>query len=238
MNFAEISAPIGHNATLNPKIWEGSERLKSEVRGALLTIAEDFYRYVDVPFTVVDVVITGSNVNYNYTNKSDIDLHLIADFDSVDCDREAAELFDTKRLLYEREHDIEVYGIPVGLYVENQDHPGVSAGSYSIQDDRWIKEPSKEQPEYDSAKVAHMTKVWTTIIQHAMQTGDLQVCRNTLQLLRKYRKLGLQQPQGEFSTANLVYKVLRNDDIIHGIDVLVNRLHDNQLSLHETNRSL
>jgi hypothetical protein len=71
-----------------------------------------------------------------------------------------------------------------------------------------------------------------------MQTGDLQVCRNTLQLLRKYRKLGLQQPQGEFSTANLVYKVLRNDDIIHGIDVLVNRLHDNQLSLHETNRSL
>ena len=49
MNFAEISAPIGHNATLNPKLWEGSERLKSEVRGALLNIAEDFYRYVHQP---------------------------------------------------------------------------------------------------------------------------------------------------------------------------------------------
>jgi hypothetical protein len=231
MNFAEISAPIGHNATLNPKLWEGSERLKSEVRGALLNIAEDFYRYVDLPFTVVDVVITGSNVNYNYTNQSDIDLHLIADFGSIDCDREAAELFDTKRHLYEREHDIEIYGIPVGLYVENQDTPGVSAGTYSVQDDQWIKQPSKVQPDYDSAQVKHMAQVWQTVIQHATQTGDLQTCRNTLQLLRKYRQLGLEQPQGEFSTANLVYKVLRNDDTLRGISALVDRLHSQQLSL-------
>jgi hypothetical protein len=231
MNFAEISDPVGHNTVLNPKLWEGSDRLKSEVRGALLKIAEDFYRYVDLPFTVVDVVITGSNVNYNYTNQSDIDLHLIADFDSVDCDREAAELFDTKRHLYEREHDIEIYGIPVGLYVENQDTPGVSAGTYSVQDDEWIKQPSKVQPDYDPAEVKHMTQVWQTVIQHATQTGDLQVCRNTVKLLRKYRQLGLQQPQGEFSTANLVYKVLRNDDTLRGISALVDRLHSQQLSL-------
>ena len=64
-----------------------------------------------------------------------------------------------------------------------------------------------------------------------MQTGDLQTCRNSLQLLRKYRKLGLQQPQGEFSTANLVYKVLRNDHTLAGINTLVDRLHDQQLSL-------
>ena len=231
MNFAEISDPVGHNTVLNPKLWEGSGRLKSEVRGALLKIAQDFYGYVDIPFTVVDVVITGSNVNYNYTNKSDLDLHLIADFGSLDCDREAAELFDTKRHLYERDHDIEIYGIPVGLYVEDQDHPGVSAGTYSVQDDEWIKEPSKVQPDYDQEAVGRMTQVWQTIIQHATQTGDLQTCRNTLQLLRKYRQLGLQQPQAEFSTANLVYKSLRNDDTLKGITALVDRLHDQQLSL-------
>ena len=231
MNFAEISDPVAYNTVLNPKLWQGSGQLKSQVRGALLSIAQDFKDYIDVPFTVVDVIITGSNVNYNYTNNSDLDLHLIADFDSVDCDREASELFDAKRLLYAEEHNIEVYGIPVGLYVEDQDHPGVSAGSYSILRDQWLNKPSKVQPKYDADQVMRMTQVWRTVIQHAMQTGDLHVCRNTVQLLRKYRKLGLAQSQGEFSTANLVYKALRNDDVISGMVTLINRLHDQQLSL-------
>jgi hypothetical protein len=231
MNFAEIADPIQHNPTLNPKLWQGNDRLKPEVRGALIRIAEDFKQFVDIEFTVVDVVITGSNVNYNYTNNNDLDLHLIADFDSVDCDREASELFDAKRLLYAEEHNIEVYDIPVGLYVEDQDHPGVSAGSYSILRDQWLNKPSKDQPKYDADEVMRMTQVWQTVIQHAMQTGDLQTCRNSLQLLRRYRKLGLQQPQGEFSTANLVYKVLRDDDTLAGITKLVDRLHDQKLSL-------
>jgi hypothetical protein len=176
-------------------------------------------------------VITGSNVNYNYTNKSDIDLHLITDYSSIACDREVAELFDTKRHLYAEQHDIEIFGIPVGLYVEDQDHPGVSAGSYSILDDQWISQPSSQQPDYDLKAVEKMSEVWRTVLRHAMQTGDLQTCRSSLQLLRKYRKLGLQQPQGEFSTANLVYKVLRNDDTLSGISTLFDRLHDKQLSL-------
>lgn len=231
MNFAEIADPVKHNPTLNPKLWQGNDRLKPEVRGALIRIAEDFKRFVDIPFKVVDVVITGSNVNYNYTNKSDIDLHLITDYSSVACDREVAELFDSKRHLYAEQHDIEIFNIPVGLYVEDQDQPGVSAGTYSILDDRWITKPSRQKPQYDLEQVEKMTKVWTTVLKQAMQTGDLQTCRNSLQLLRKYRKLGLQQPQGEFSTANLVYKVLRDNETLAGITKLVDRLHDNNLSL-------
>ena len=231
MNFAEFSDPIEYNTVLNPKLWQGNDRLKPEVRGALIRIAEDFKKFVDIEFTVVDVVITGSNVNYNYTSKSDIDLHLITDYGSIDCDREVAELFDTKRHLYAEQHDIEIFGIPVGLYVEDQDQPGVSAGSYSIIDDQWITKPARRQPEYDIEEVEKMTSVWTTVLKHAMQSGDLQVCRNTLQLLRKYRQLGLEQPQGEFSTANLVYKVLRNNETLAGITALVDRLHDKNLSL-------
>ena len=231
MNFAEIADPIQHNPTLNPKLWQGNDRLKPEVRGALIRIAEDFKQFVDIEFTVVDVVITGSNVNYNYTNKSDIDLHLIADYSGIACDREVAELFDSKRHLYAEQHDIEIFDIPVGLYVENQDQPGVSAGSYSIIDDKWITKPTNRRPEYDLEEVENMSKVWKTVLRHAMQTGDLQTCRNSLQLLRRYRKLGLQQPQGEFSTANLVYKVLRDDDTLAGITKLVDRLHDQKLSL-------
>jgi hypothetical protein len=231
MNFTEFSTPIEHNQVLNPKLWD-HDHLKPQVKGALLRIAEDFKKFVDIDFTVVDVVITGSNVNYNYTSNSDIDLHLITDYSSIACDREVAELFDTKRHLYAEQHDIEIFGIPVGLFVEDQDHPGVSAGSYSILDGKWLTKPSQIQPDFDSEEVEKMTEVWRTVLKHAMQTGDLQTCRSSLQLLRKYRKLGLQQPQGEFSTANLVYKVLRNDHTLAGINTLVDRLHDQQLSLN------
>jgi hypothetical protein len=229
MNFSEFSEPIEYNTVLNPKLWD-HDKLKPQVQGALLRIAEDFKQFVEVPFKVLDIVIAGGNANYNYTSKSDIDLHLIADYDTIQCDREAAELFDTKRLLYKRDFDVDIFGIPVELYVEDHRMPAVSS-SYSVLRSRWIKEPNKDMPEYDREEVERLTARWTEVLQTAAKTGDLQVCRKTVQLLRKFRQMGLQTPQGEFSTANLVYKSLRNADVLKSITTLIDRLHDQQLSL-------
>jgi predicted nucleotidyltransferase len=126
----EYAEPIGQHKTLNPRLWDGHQ-LKSSVRGALMRIAEDFLEFVDIPVEVMDIVLAGGNANINYTEHSDIDLHIIADYDQISCDREVAELFDTKRLLYKREHSIEVFGIPVELYIEDHRTPAVSA-SFSI----------------------------------------------------------------------------------------------------------
>jgi hypothetical protein len=225
-----VAKPVEYNTVLNPKLWD-NDRLKGEVKGALMNIAEDFREFIGVPFDVVDVVITGGNVNYNYTTHSDIDLHLIADFSTVQCDREVAELFDTKRLLYKRDHDIQINGIPVELYVEDQDHPAVSAGTFSIMNDQWLRKPNKNLPKYDESQLEHWVDVWHTLIKRAMHTGDLHQCRNVLKLLRKYRKMGLGTPAGEFSIPNLVYKSLRNDSTLQGITILIDRLHDQELSI-------
>jgi hypothetical protein len=225
-----VAKPVEYNTVLNPKLWD-NDRLKGEVKGALMNIAEDFREFIGVPFDVVDVVITGGNVNYNYTTHSDIDLHLIADFSTVQCDREVAELFDTKRLLYKRDHDIQINGIPVELYVEDQDHPAVSAGTFSIMNDRWLRKPTKNLPRYDEKVLEHWVDVWHALIRRAMHTGDLHQCRNVLKLLRKYRKMGLGTSAGEFSIPNLVYKSLRNDSTIQGITILIDRLHDQELSI-------
>jgi len=226
----ETAKPIEYNSVLNPKLWD-HDHLKSEVRGALLRIAEDFKKYIDVPFDVTDIVITGGNANYNYTTHSDIDLHLIADYDSVDCDRTAAELFDTKRLLYKRDYSIDIHDVPVELYVEDQDHPAVSGGSYSVLHNRWISKPNPNLPKYDEDALDHMVSVWHEVLKNAMKTGSLQTCRNAVQLLRKYRKLGLATQQGEFSIPNLVYKSLRNDKTLEGITVMIDRLHDQEFSI-------
>lgn len=230
MNINEFINPIEYNDVLNPKLWD-QQHLKSDVRSKLLRIASDFKNYIDIPFVVVDIVITGGNANYNYTNHSDIDLHLVADFDSVDCDREAAELFDTKRLLYKNTYDISIYGIPVELYVEDKEHPAVSGGSYSIVSDKWINTPNTILPEYDELELQRMISLWKKLISRAIRARSLDEARTVLMLLRTYRKLGLKTQEAEFSIPNLVYKSLRNSKTLEKLIELIDDLHDNALSI-------
>ena len=213
---------------LNPKIWQG-DRLMPTVESALIKIARDFKKFIDVPFDVVDVRVTGGQVSYFYTEYSDLDLHLVADFTSVKCDREAAELFDTKRLLYKSKYDITVHGIPVELYVEDLDHPAVSA-AYSVMKRQWITRPKQEIGPFDVNKIEHMTRVWDTIIRHSLESKNVKTARKTMDLLRKFRQQGLKN-QGEYSTANLVYKTLRNSDKIRNLQNFIDQEHDRTLSV-------
>lgn len=228
MNISELIDPIQYNTVLNPKLWN-NDVLKAEVRGALLRIAEDFIKFVDVPMNVVDIVIYGGNVNYNYTAKSDLDLHIVVDMNSIDCDRETEELFDSKRRLYKEKYDIKVQDIEVELYVEDTENTPVSA-SYSILKDQWIKKPNPNLPEYDKEEVMKMTETWVNILIKALKTNDLQKIRDSIQLLRKYRTLGLKTKQAEFSTPNLVFKALRNLGVLDTMSQVVDKLHDINLS--------
>ena len=73
----------------------------------------------------------------------------IADFSSVECEREVAELFDSKRLLYKNKHNLEIYGIPVELYVQDSNQPHYSLGEYSLLKNEWIKYPKKRKANFD-----------------------------------------------------------------------------------------
>lgn len=228
MKFTDL-LPEPHSE-LDPRIWQDQE-LRPEVRTNLMAIARDFYEFCDIEFPVIDVVITGSMANYNYTEHSDLDLHLITDYSRIQCDQELSELFDTKRLLYEREHKIHIRSIPVTLYVEDRAQPGVSSGVYSVKQDQWISEPQHRDFSLDEKTVKHWYTVWQTLIDHAVELNDLTTARNLLKLLRQYRRLGLQQPGAEFSTENTVYKLLRNSQSVARLSDLVNDLHDQNLSI-------
>jgi hypothetical protein len=83
--MSKFVPPIDLHQELNPKLWNG-ERLHPDVQLALLRIAREFYGFLEVDAPVLDIVISGSQANYNYTEKSDIDLHLIVDMSSIQCD--------------------------------------------------------------------------------------------------------------------------------------------------------
>ena len=85
---------------------------------------------------------------------------------------------------------------------------------------------------FDEELGEFLTEQWKDIIRLAMRTGDLEICRTVLKMLRKFRKIGLASKQGEFSIPNLVYKSLRNDKSVEGMQTLVDKLHDQTLSVH------
>ena len=228
MTILDFNLGFEPHDELNPRLWHG-DQLDNDVESALIKIAQDFKKFIDVPFDVVDVHITGGQVSYFYTDKSDLDLHLICDFSSVNCDREAAELFDAKRLLYKEKFDITVKGIPVELYVEDLNHPAVTS-NYSVMKQQWIKRPTKDVGPFDINEIEKLSRVWSTIIQHTLDTKDVETARKTMNLLRKFRGLGL-KTSGEYSTANLVYKTLRNSDLIKKLQDFINQEHDKNLSI-------
>jgi hypothetical protein len=220
-----------HNQ-LNPLLWQG-KTLRPQVQQALIKIAKDFQQYVGIPFAVVDITLTGSNANYTYNSHSDIDLHLIVDLNQVECEREAAELFDTKRHLYKREHAITIHDIPVELYVENLQEP-VRGAVYSLLKKQWIRPPQTAAvPNIDTEGVIRMIRIWGRLIQRAVTHADLTTCERLMSLLRQYRRMGLATKDGEFSKANLVYKSLRNSGSIESLAVMLDRLHDQKLSISQ-----
>jgi len=220
---------IEFNQNLNPKLFRANS-LRPEVKEKLIEIAKDFKEYCDIDFPIEDIQVTGSQVSHHYTEESDLDLHLIVDYDKITCDRELEELFDTKRHLYEREYDIKIRGIPVGLYVENQATPGVSGGQYSVIRDQWIREPKPFSGTVDTGLFKKHISTWQKTIRQVLGQNRVELAKKCLKSLRNYRKLGL-KTTGEYGVENLVYKALRRSGQLADLSDFVDQEHARSLSI-------
>ena len=111
--------------TLNPKLWDEAGNLKPEVREKILEIVKDFTDNLEedeIKFKIKDIVLVGSNCSYNYNDKSDLDIHIRMDTDSLECpDNLYPLLYGAYRALYNNKMDIDFYGIPVEIYIETDD---------------------------------------------------------------------------------------------------------------------
>ena len=120
----DIREDIEKHDELNPKLWDESGSLKPEVREKILEIAKEFtdgLKEDGIKFDLKDIRLVGSNCSYNYTDKSDLDVHLIMDTDSLECPDDLYPLlYSAYRSLFNGKLDIDFYGIPVELYVETE----------------------------------------------------------------------------------------------------------------------
>lgn len=228
MRVFEFISGYDKHQQLNPKLWD-EDNLRPEVKEALLKVATKFEEFIDIAVPVIDIQITGGQVTYHYTEQSDLDLHLIIDYDQIDCDQEVLELLDTKRLLFKQKHQISIRGIPVEPGTENVKHPTVSS-AYSIKTDSWIRKPKNYSFQINDNQIAAQAKKLMKLIDNVLDKKDLKTAQKLLKMIRKYRKIGLKQT-GEYGIENLVYKTLRNSKYIEKLQNFIDGNLDKQLSV-------
>lgn len=216
------------NKTLNPKIWHNGE-LDPAVADKLKEIASAFVDFVGIELDIVDLTITGSNANYTWTDYSDLDLHVIVGGTPSDNDR---ELFNAKKTLWGDQHDITVKGLPVECYVQGQEEEHHSTGVYSLLNDTWLVEPKKTKPSVDDRAVDAKKDAVLHDIEIALLSKDLDRIRAVKDKITQMRKAGLARA-GEWSTENLVFKIIRNLGLIDQIAEKIRELEDQELSLEQ-----
>ena len=229
--------------SLNKEIWDENNELNSRIRLKLLDIADDFFNSLEVNFVKpIDIVLTGSLCNFNWSEFSDIDLHIIVNFDEISEKTEfVKEYFDAKKNEWNNEHkDLRIYDFPIELYVQNSNEYGISNGMYSLESNKWIKEPDINDLEpldkVSSQKIKRiasniMTKIddYFDYFAECSDNYKLELLNNEidnlLYKLKVYRQKGLEK-YGESGIPNIVYKVLKRTSYLSDLWILRNQVYD------------
>ncbi len=153
----DLQESIEKHNKLNPDLFENNE-LKEDVKESVKNIVNTFEEIIKkdgVKFKIKDIVLVGSNVSYNYTDDSDLDIHIIADSSVVKDNSEQSKkylgiLYNLYKSMFNSDYDITIHGVPAEVYVELDDIGAAkSNGIYSLNSG-WIKEPVQEDiPDID-----------------------------------------------------------------------------------------
>jgi predicted nucleotidyltransferase len=237
-----VEAVEKHN-TLNSKLFTKEEILKDKVRDKMLEIVDEFLadlKEQDIKVKVEDILLIGSNASYNYNKDSDIDLHILTNTKATNYSPEVAgALYSAYRSLFNKNLDIEFFGIPLEIFVETEDSARVSNGIYSVKKNKWIKKPVPEEiPDYDKDALDGLVAKWEAKCKGLIddiKADKLKDEKKVVKLLEdiyeKLRKKGI--AKGEYSIENLAFKELRNKGYLDQLKDYKHELISKRLSLEE-----
>lgn len=235
---------------LVPNIWKPNGKLDSRIRLKLLDIADDFWKYVNLTWVKPSgIILTGSICNFNWSQYSDIDLHLIVDFDEIDEKTEfVKDYLDSKKNEWNNEHSgLQIMGYPVELYVQNLGEMPESNGIYDLEENDWIREPNPDDIKSIGLnkfsikeKAAKIMTIIDDMYDALASTDDShkieQMGDDASYLWKKVkemRKSSLEK-NGESGSGNIVYKILRRTGYLDRLFKLSNVVYDKFNSITES----
>ena len=239
-NFEKILHSFSIKETLNPKVWENSDDPKKammipKVRKALERIADEFIDDLGEDVFVEDVYLMGSLANFNWSEYSDFDLHVIIDFEKYENQEDLyKELFDLKKKLFNDKHNIKIFGYDVEVYAQGISDESHSDGVYSVMNNEWVHKPKRTSKDLDISVLKTKIKSWTDKIDDAIEDakseGNVETLKKLKDKLKDYRQSGLDK-DGEFSYENLVFKYLRRSGHIGKLFDEKTKIKDKELSI-------
>ena len=225
---------LQYHGMLNPVAWQGMV-LKPDIRNALLNIGKKFIETWGFDIPVKDIILTGSNANFNWTSFSDFDVHVVANMKAVPAaSKEFVENYlKVRKQLWNKTKHITVKGFSVELYAQDDEEILISDGVYSLMTQKWLKKPKKVEPHINQLAVREKVEDLTHQIEEALAGGMQEAPMELLKKLANMRKSAL-QTAGEFSVENLAFKVLRNNGMIGKLRDALEEYTTRNLTLEST----
>jgi len=233
-SFLEQKITFRYHDKLNPKIWNG-DKLKPEVKIKLVRIGQAWADFANIPMaSIKDMILVGGNANYNYTEYSDIDLHLVVDKHKLpDCPDLLDDYLKDKKQLWALTHSIKIYGHDVELYAEEEgiERPS-NQGVYSVKYNKWVAKPTYKTPEVDKSLLKRKTRDIMDKIDMFIQSksNDVVEMNKLKEKFRVMRSIAIRRG-GEFSIENLVFKELRNNGYLNKFSQYITSRKVKELSL-------
>ena len=243
-NNIKLTEAVEKHNTLNSKLFTKEEVLKEQVRDKMLEIVDEFLadlKEQEIEIKVDDILFIGSNASYNYTKDSDIDLHILTNTKATKYSSEVADaLYSAYRSLFNKNLDIEFFGIPVEIFIETEESTRVSNGIYSVKKNKWLKKPIQEEiPDYDTKALDKLVDEWENKCKKLIDdikadklSDETKVVKMLEDIYEKLRKKGISK--GEYSVENLAFKELRNKGYLDQLKDYKHELVSKRLSLEET----
>lgn len=224
------------NKMLNKVLWDNNS-LKQDVLQGMNKIADSFIDFLKIDKkSIVDVIFTGSNCGYTYHVGSDIDIHILIDFEMI-CDSckgmSIQDCFKAKKTLWNEQHDIKIKNYTVELYAGDKDDDiPTGAGVFSIRKNKWIQKPERIQISLDNNLVYKKAKDIEDRIDNLInsKSNNLDSLNKIKDKIKDMRKAGLEKA-GEYAIENLAFKQIRDDGYLEKFMDYINNIEDMQLTI-------
>ncbi len=222
-------------STLNPKLWDG-DQLRPKLRVGFMKIAKEFYNFLEIKADIIDVILIGSNANYNWTKYSDIDLHVVINYMEVgDNMHLVGNYMHAKKSIWNVNYPLTYKGMNIELYAQDSNQELHSTvGAYSVMKGKWISQPSADQVSIDDAAIQQKADPYQYEID-ALKPEDPHVeqkIKNIKERLRHLRSTGL-QAEGEYSIENMAYKHLRNQGYLERLNRIEQQVSRGRLAIEQ-----
>ena len=236
---------IKPKSRLNHKFWDKNRLLDRKTKQKLLDIVDDFVEELDIKDKIKDITITGSLASYNWHKKSDLDLHIVVNYEDFGEDLGLIKnLMTLQRSRWNRIHKIMIRGHEVEIYIQDEDEPHHANGVYSIKEDIWVIKPSPAAVDLDidgaikkAEGIEQDIDLAVVLVKDKRYQETVELADKLKEKIKKLRKSGLER-EGIYSIENLAFKLLRNSQQIDKLHDVRTKAYDEMMSISDMSRDL